>query len=173
MNKLIPRVTKSSINWDRLHSLVPKDDYTNFKVLKGRTEEIVAKISQLPSHPIVIDFEKYSKKITDPKVLAFINDLNRISKQEIPYPEDKQKVKEKVYDMTETALQVYNKQITDAQTLKEKLAVDAKKWEKFPSPEEWTEELLIYYFPDHWVPKHYELKSKPELFEEFIESKMK
>jgi F-type H+-transporting ATPase subunit d len=140
------RVAKSAIDWAAFAERVPVNQREAFRAFKAKSDAFVAKVHRFPENLPPIDFTSYASRVSNPAMVA---EFEKAYKGlNIPYPQDKNKVKADIDKQEQEAAAEAKQHIAEAQ----KAITNAKnllsKIKSLPPYEEITMEMYADYFPN-------------------------
>jgi len=82
------RISKSSVDWARMASLVKEFDKQHFNAFKAKSTAYVSRVQSLPETPPALNFAAVKSQISDPAIVDAIEKSYKAALASIPYPKD-------------------------------------------------------------------------------------
>ncbi|KAH9390075.1 PREDICTED: ATP synthase subunit d, mitochondrial-like [Rhagoletis zephyria] len=148
------RISKSSIDWAKFSSVVPRKEAKNFTAFKARSDAYLTRVLSYPENPPQINFEEYRKKVSSKDAVNQLESAYKALK--VTYPKDtlSQEVDKQEEEYKKKALayvDVANAKIAEAEKLREKFEI------MIPYRHMTAEDFFLT-FPD-WAPNTLEAPS--------------
>merc|ERR1712127_137975 len=140
------RVTKTSVDWAKMQSLLPAEQQGIYSALIAKNFAYTVKVAALPESLPKIDFAGYRKQLVNPSAIDALE--KAYTGFEAAYPKDAQNQLNAVdqFERTESARLV--EFLKSAEAAIKKLDAEKFKLNNIPPLENMTKELEVYYFPE-------------------------
>ncbi|KAH9413613.1 ATP synthase peripheral stalk subunit d, mitochondrial-like [Dermatophagoides pteronyssinus] len=140
------RISKSSIDWAKFASAVPKNEMKNFNAFKARSDAYLVRAMAYPENPPEINFNEYKARLSNKDLVQKLEQAYKSLK--IPYPKntvaaeiDQQELEYK--KTCDAYVSIANSKIAEAEKLR-------KKFEMMLPVRDMNNEDFTLTFPD-WV----------------------
>jgi len=142
------RVAKSSVDWAKFASCVPKGSEANFQTLRSKVDAYARKVTALPAAAPALDWDHYQAKIAKPGLAAEFK--KQYTALNIPYPKDNANLLAEIDAEEKAALKEFQQFKDFATQISTTCQEQVKKWDEGVKWEDMTMEEMQERFPHFW-----------------------
>lgn len=140
------RLAASAVDWAAFVERVHPQQMELFRAFKAKSDGLIAKVHRFPEALPKIDFAFYSSRVSNPAMVAEFEKAYKALN--IPYPQDKNKVREQVDAEEKDAMEKIKKYAEESEKSVEDARLMLRKIKELPSVENFTLEMYYEYFPE-------------------------